>query len=69
MLVDAHAPMDLLALVPDGLLTFEPELEVLDRLLDDDRLFEQVRADLATRYPKTTTRGRAATPVEVTDSA
>ena len=65
MLVDAHAPMDLLALVPGRLLRFEPELEVLDRLLDDDHLFQRVRDDLAGRSPQTPSRGRPGTPVEV----
>lgn len=65
MLVDSHAPVDLFALVPEGLLGFEPELEVLDRLLEDDLLFGQVRADMLKRYPKTATRGRKSTPVEV----
>ncbi len=65
MLVDSHAPVDLFALLPDGLLGFEPELEVMDRLLEDDLLFERVRADLRQRYPRTATRGRPSTPVEV----
>lgn len=65
MLTDSHAPVDLFALVPDGLLGFEPELEVLDRLLEDDLLFQRVRSDLAGRYPQTRTRGRPSTPVEV----
>lgn len=65
MLVDSHAPVDLFALVPDGLLGFEPELEVLDRLLEDDHLFQAVRSDLVRRYPRTRTRGRPSTPVEV----
>ncbi len=65
MLVNAHAPRDLFALVREGLLGFEPEREVLDRLLEDDRLFQTVRADLAQRYPQTRTRGRPSTPVEV----
>ncbi len=65
MLVDSHAPVDLFALVPEELLGIEPELEVLDRLLEDDRLFQTVRADLAQRYAQTRTRGRPSTPVEV----
>jgi len=65
MLVDRHPPVDLLALVPQRVLEFEPELRELDRLLDDDRLFQQVRADLARRFPHTRTHGRPSTPVEV----
>src|SRR6185437_13164042 len=41
------------------------QLRALDRLLDDDALFRAVKADLARRYPHTTTRGRPSTPVEV----
>jgi IS5 family transposase len=65
MIVDRHAPADLFALVPRLQLTFEPELAALDRLLDDDLLFQQVKADLARRYPRSATRGRPSTPVEV----
>jgi transposase, IS5 family len=65
MIVDRHAPVDLFALVPQLQLTFEPELAALDRLLDDDALFQQVKADLARRHPQTATRGRPSTPVEV----
>jgi IS5 family transposase len=57
--------MDLFALVPQLGLRFEPRLEQLDRLLDDDELFERVREDLARRYPKTGSRGRPSTPVEI----
>src|SRR6266542_3503447 len=45
--------------------TFEPELAALDRLLDDDLLFQQVKADLARRHPRSAARGRPSTPVEV----
>jgi transposase, IS5 family len=40
-------------------------LKQLDVLLDDDALLEQVRTDLARRYPLTTRHGRHSTPVEV----
>jgi transposase, IS5 family len=43
----------------------EPELRELDRLLEDDVLFEQVRADLCQRYPNSARLGRHSTPVEV----
>jgi IS5 family transposase len=43
----------------------DPELRALDRLLEDDLLFGQVKADLSRRYPHTATRGRRSTPVEV----
>jgi IS5 family transposase len=56
---------DLFALVPQLGLRFEPQLAQLDRLLDDDELLEAVPEDLARRYPKTRSRGRPSTPVEV----
>jgi IS5 family transposase len=65
MLRNRYNRTDLFALVPQLGLRFEPQLEQLDRLLDDDELFERVRADLARRYPRTGSRGRPSTPVEV----
>jgi hypothetical protein len=65
MLRNRYNRTDLFALVPQLGLRFEPQLEQLDRLLDDDELFEAVRADLARRHPKTRSRGRPSTPVEV----
>ena len=64
MLRDRYAPVDLFALVPALELRFEPELAELDRLLEDDQLFHQFRADLARRRPHTTETGRPSTPVE-----
>jgi hypothetical protein len=49
MIVDRHDPVDLFELVPKLNLRFEPELAYLDRLLDDDVLFERVKADLSRR--------------------
>jgi len=65
MLRNRYDRTDLFALVPQLGLRIEPQLEQLDRLLDDDELFELVRGDLARRYPKTRSRGRPSTPVEV----
>jgi len=65
MLKNRHQPVNLFALVPQLGLRFEPQLEQLDRLLDDDELLEAVHGDLARRYPRTTSRGRPSTPVEV----
>src|SRR6188474_1804586 len=65
MLTDRYDPVDLFAMVPGLRLQLEPVLVQLDRLLEDDRLFATVRADLARRYPHTLTRGRHSTPVEV----
>jgi transposase, IS5 family len=65
MLRDRYAPVDLFALVPALALRFEPELAELDRLLEDDQLFQQVKADLSRRRPRTLETGRPSTPVEV----
>src|SRR4051794_9341348 len=65
MLRNRYDRTDLFALVPQLGLHLEPQLEQLDRLLDDDELFERVRGDLARRYPRTGSRGRPSTPVEV----
>jgi IS5 family transposase len=55
----------LFALVPALELRFEPELAELDRLLEDDQIFQHVKADLSRRRPHTTETGRPSTPVEV----
>ena len=65
MLRNRYDRTDLFALVPQLGLRLEPQLEQLDRLLDDDELFDLVRGDLARRHPRTTSRGRRSTPVEV----
>jgi transposase, IS5 family len=65
MLRDRYTPVDLFGLVPALTLRFEPELAELDRLLEDDHLFQQVKADLSRRRPKTVETGRPSTPVEV----
>src|SRR3954471_24482025 len=65
MLRNRYDRTDLFALVPQLGLRLEPQLEQLDRLLDDDELFDLVRGDLARRYPRTQSRGRPSTPVEV----
>ena len=43
----------------------EPELAQLDKLLEDDALFQMVKNDLAKRFPRTLVDGRLSTPVEV----
>jgi IS5 family transposase len=65
MLRNRHDRTDLFALVPQLDLRFDPQLEQLDRLLDDDAILDRVRDDLARRYPRTRSRGRPSTPVEV----
>src|SRR5215211_8733026 len=65
MLRDRYAPQDLFALVPKLQLQLDPELAQLDQLLDDDALFQRVRADLVRRRPHTARAGGPHTPVEV----
>ncbi len=65
MLRDRYEPMNLFALVPALSYTIDRVLAQLDTLLDDDRLFQAVKADLARRFPRTTVDGRPSTPVEV----
>jgi len=65
MLRDRYTPVDLFALVPALELRFEPELAELDRLLEDDQLFQHIKSDLARRRPQTLRTGRPSTPVEV----
>jgi IS5 family transposase len=64
MLRDRYDPQDLFTQIPRLCLQFEPVLAHLDRLLEDDELFQRVKADLARRSPRTLTRGRPSTPVE-----
>lgn len=65
MLRDRYDPMNLFALVPALGMELDPLLMRLDRLLDDDALFQAVKADLMKRHPRTATDGRPSTPVEV----
>ncbi len=65
MLRDRYEPQNLFEMVAALSLKMEPVLARLDRLLDDDVLFREVRADLAQRYPHAEQTGRPSTPVEV----
>ena len=65
MLRDRYDPVDLLALVPQLALEFDPQLAQLDRLLDDDQIVARGRDDLGRRYPRTRVHGRHSTPVAV----
>jgi IS5 family transposase len=65
MIVDRYEAVNLFALVPQIQTDFEPELREFDRLLDDDLLFQRVKADLARRARQSLSRGRRSTPVEV----
>jgi IS5 family transposase len=65
MLVDRYEPEDVFARVPEVAAQTDPVLKELDRLLEDDLLYQQVRADLGKRYRYTLVHGRHSTPVEV----
>jgi IS5 family transposase len=65
MLRDRYDPMHLFDLIPALGLAMDSILCRLDCLLDDDVLFQRVKADLRRRAPHTATRGRPSTPVEV----
>src|SRR5579884_4276234 len=65
MLRNRYDPMNVFEIVPKLGREMDPELVQLDRLLDDDAIFQHVRADLLRRYRHTATRGRPSTPVEV----
>jgi len=65
MLIDRYPAEDVFARVPELAEQTDPVLRQLDRLLDDDQLYGQVRADLAHRYRLTPVHGRHSTPGEV----
>ncbi len=65
MLVDRYEAEDIFARVPQAAARIDPMLKELDRLLEDDQLYQQVRADFAKRYRSTLVHGRHSTPVEV----
>jgi IS5 family transposase len=64
MLRDRYDPCSLFDAVPRLAPRFEPELAVVDGLLDDDALVRLVRDDLVRRRPRTGATGRPSTPVE-----
>src|SRR6266571_3407734 len=65
MLVDCYTREDVFAQVPKLAHEIDPVLRKLDGLLDDDTLYQQVRADFGKRYRSTLVHGRHSTPVEV----
>src|SRR5512134_171376 len=65
MLVEHH-PTDkrfeaLLGSMPE----LSPALRKIDEYLEDEKLYQMIRADLSKRYPKTKETGRNSTPVDV----
>jgi transposase, IS5 family len=65
MLRDRYNPMNLFDLVPALGMELDPVLTQLDRLLDDDVLFQAIKDDLVKRHPRSLIDGRPSTPVEV----
>ncbi len=65
MLVDRYEAEDVFSRVPRMAARIDPVLSKLDQLLDDDELYQQVRADFGKRYRYTLIHGRHSTPVEV----
>jgi transposase, IS5 family len=57
--------MNLFTLVSVLSRALDPVLTQLDRVRDDDTLFQGVKADLSRRFPRTLIDGRPSTPVEV----
>jgi IS5 family transposase len=65
MLIDRYPAEDVFARVPELADQTDPVLVQLDRLLEDDLLFQRVRADLVRRHRLTAVHGRHSTPAEV----
>jgi IS5 family transposase len=65
MLRDRYDPMNLFDSIPALGMETDAVLTQLDTLLDDDQLFQAVKADLGRRFPRTASFGRPSTPVEV----
>jgi IS5 family transposase len=65
MLIDRYPKEDIFARVPKMTQRIDPVLQQLDRLLDDETLYQQVRHDFGQRYRYTLVHGRHSTPVEV----
>lgn len=53
------------AIIEQLTLEMEPELAQIDKILDDDELFQLIKKDVAQRHRQTLETGRNSTPVEV----
>jgi IS5 family transposase len=65
MLRDRYEPMNVFERIPTLSMQLDPILAQIDTLLDDDTIFQAVKADLLRRFPHTADDGRPSTPVEV----
>ncbi len=57
MLVDRYQPEDIFVRVPQMTARIDPVLVELDQLLDDDELYQAVRADFGKRHRRTLVAG------------
>jgi|GEM_PF-2833899 len=62
MLRERYDPMNLSEYIPALGMETDAVLSQLDTLLDDDVLFQTVKADLVKRFPRTSSFGRPSTP-------
>jgi IS5 family transposase len=65
MLRERYDPMNLFEYIPALGMETDAVLTQLDTLLNDDVVFQAVKADLSQRFPRTSSFGRPSTPVEV----
>jgi IS5 family transposase len=65
MLRDRYEPMNLFERIPTLSMQLDPVLAQIATLLDDDTIFQAVKADLLRRFPPPADDGRPSTPVEV----
>jgi IS5 family transposase len=65
MLIDRYPEEDVFACAPEVAAQTDSVFKALDSLLEDDQLYQVVRADLGKRYQHTLVHGRHSTPVEV----
>jgi len=65
MLVDRYETDKFFEAILEIAIEIEPVLVSLDKVLEDEALYQLVRADMSQRYGKTTQTGRNSTPVEV----
>ncbi len=64
-MIDQDSREDIFARVPQMAGRIDPILRQLDPLLDDDAVYQAVRADFSRRSARTAASGRPSTPVEV----
>jgi len=66
MLRDKYQPdLFFLSIVQQLAIEIDPELVEIDRILEDDQLFQLLKRDLSKHHPKTLETSRNSTPVEV----